>query len=151
MITHGADRVIEQSPWLAMTPLTQQDVLSKPSSPLKAHPTPPAGTGSYHTSQQHHRVSCQYVSLVKVVDRANLRLGGEVGLPHWLHSTGQQTCSPSVLEPSIPGTPLLHARPGQQRERRTLSTNTRSGGHYRSRHIQTYLHEAHGLTNDNRP
>jgi len=120
-MTHGADLVTEQSPWLAsMMPLGQQDVLSKPASPLKAHPNPPVKPS--HIIHQSSSIVLVLNSGVaglrsrdwaEAVDRAKLareqgKLRGAVDAPHWLHSTGQQTSTPAELAPSIPGTPLLH-------------------------------------------
>lgn len=50
---HGADWLTVQSSWLTMMEWTQQDVVSKPGSPLELHPAPPVGTGPQHSD---HRV-----------------------------------------------------------------------------------------------
>jgi len=54
------------------------------------------------SGKQGHPISLRWE--VEVKTRINVS-------PHWLHSTGQQTLSPTLLAPSMPESPLLHVGP----------------------------------------
>ena len=136
-MTQGAALVSAQFSWFSITPVTQQSVLSRSPSPLMAHPEPPINHDRVHTTAwQSDGYSFRWSAPSRHPTSGRAMLEHRAAyvakiLPHWLHSTGQQT-SPVSLEPSIPGIPLLQVGPGVHRrgkKRRSMeATEAHTGG-----------------------